>query len=196
MNLSGAVLTRIDFSKCDLSGACFTGAELTECNLSGANLEGTVFNRASLKKTRISLTDTGLMDWDQDAFAGIVADFGPLNAEFVFIPPGSFIMGSSKREQDRFDEEVPHFVKLTRGFFIQSTPVTQIQWQSVMGGQSFTLQELRAGLSGGDCLLGRCPGIYPAHEPECSWGWLPVAHGSRMGVCLSRRLQKPIPFWR
>ncbi len=133
LNLSGAVLTRIDFSKCDLSGACFTGAELTECNLSGANLEGAVFNRASLKKTRISLTDTGLMDWNQDALEGIVADFGPLNAEFVFIPPGSFIMGSSKREQDRFDEEATHFVKLTRGFFIQSTPVTQIQWQSVMG---------------------------------------------------------------
>ena len=46
-----------------------------------------------------------------------------------FIPPGTFLMGGTE-----FDFEQPvHRVTLTRGFFLGVYPVTQAQWQAVMG---------------------------------------------------------------
>ena len=53
---------------------------------------------------------------------------------FVLIPPGSFWMGSPMREQYRFPNEGPrHKVRLTRGFWLGETTVTQRQWQTLMG---------------------------------------------------------------
>ncbi len=57
-------------------------------------------------------------------------DFG---MEFVYIPPGSFEMGSPSNEPERFDNEKQHQVTLTNGFYMQTTEVTQGQWESVMG---------------------------------------------------------------
>ena len=56
-----------------------------------------------------------------------------LGMEFVYIPPGSFMMGSPLDEPERTKEETQHKVTLTRGFYIQTTEVTQDQWQKVMG---------------------------------------------------------------
>jgi formylglycine-generating enzyme required for sulfatase activity/tRNA A-37 threonylcarbamoyl transferase component Bud32 len=53
--------------------------------------------------------------------------------EFVFIQPGSFDMGSPETEHDRYRDEVRHRVKLTQGFWMQTTLVTQEQWKTVMG---------------------------------------------------------------
>jgi formylglycine-generating enzyme required for sulfatase activity len=52
---------------------------------------------------------------------------------FVYIPPGSFTMGSPTSETGRKSDEVAHLVTLTRGFFLQTTEVTQKQWVSLMG---------------------------------------------------------------
>jgi formylglycine-generating enzyme required for sulfatase activity len=52
---------------------------------------------------------------------------------FVFISPGSLIMGSPETELGRSDDELPHEVSITHGFFLQTTPVTQGQWKAVMG---------------------------------------------------------------
>jgi formylglycine-generating enzyme required for sulfatase activity len=52
---------------------------------------------------------------------------------FVYISPGTFMMGSPKNESGRFDDETLHEVTLTQGFYLQSTPVTQGQWKVVMG---------------------------------------------------------------
>jgi formylglycine-generating enzyme required for sulfatase activity len=41
-------------------------------------------------------------------------------------------MGSPEDEEDRFDDETPHQVTLTRGFWIGKYPVTQSQWVRVM----------------------------------------------------------------
>jgi len=49
--------------------------------------------------------------------------------EFVYIPPGSFMMGSPTN----YDEEKQHHVILTKGFSMQTTEVTQGQWRAVMG---------------------------------------------------------------
>ena len=56
-----------------------------------------------------------------------------LGMEFVYIPPGSFMMGSPPGEQDRDDDERQHRVTLTKGFYLQTTEATQGQWVAVMG---------------------------------------------------------------
>lgn len=56
-----------------------------------------------------------------------------IGMKFVWIPPGSFIMGSPKGEKDRQDNETQHKVTLTKGFFMGVHLVTQEQWQEIMG---------------------------------------------------------------
>ena len=53
--------------------------------------------------------------------------------EMVWILGGSFLMGSPEGENDRLDSETQHRVTLTKGFWMGKYPVTQEQWQSVMG---------------------------------------------------------------
>jgi len=52
---------------------------------------------------------------------------------FVEIPAGTFIMGSPESEPARDDDERQHQVVLTKSFYLQTTEVTQNQWQAVMG---------------------------------------------------------------
>jgi RNA polymerase sigma factor (sigma-70 family) len=56
-----------------------------------------------------------------------------LGMEFVWIPPGNFIMGSPIEEKERHDGETQHKVTLTKGFYMGVYTVTQEQWQEVMG---------------------------------------------------------------
>jgi len=53
--------------------------------------------------------------------------------EFVYIPPGTFMMGSPSNEKDRDNDEKQYRATLTRGFYMQTTEVTQGQWKAVMG---------------------------------------------------------------
>ena len=55
-----------------------------------------------------------------------------LGMGFVRIAPGEFDMGSPEKEGHETDE-VLHRVKLTKGFFMGATPVTQGQWKELMG---------------------------------------------------------------
>ncbi len=57
-----------------------------------------------------------------------------LGMTFVYIPAGAFMMGSPEDEPYRENDERRHKVKITRGFYMQTTEVTQGQWQAVMGG--------------------------------------------------------------
>jgi formylglycine-generating enzyme required for sulfatase activity len=57
-----------------------------------------------------------------------------LGMTFVLIPAGTFMMGSPEDEPGRFAErEVRHEVTLTQPYYMQTTQVTQGQWESVMG---------------------------------------------------------------
>ncbi len=56
-----------------------------------------------------------------------------LGMKLVYIPAGEFIMGSPIDEQGRADDEQQHKVKLTRGFWMGATEVTQKQFEPVMG---------------------------------------------------------------
>lgn len=52
-----------------------------------------------------------------------------------FIPPGTFTMGSPESERGRgVVSEAQHEVTLTRGFYLQTTEVTQGQWKALSGG--------------------------------------------------------------
>jgi len=57
-----------------------------------------------------------------------------LGQTFVLIPAGTFIMGSPSNEPFRAADEGPqHQVALTQPFYMQTTEVTQDQWDAVMG---------------------------------------------------------------
>lgn len=56
-----------------------------------------------------------------------------LGMTFNYIPEGTFMMGSPADELGRSDNEVQHQVTLTQPFYMQTTEVTQGQWQTVMG---------------------------------------------------------------
>jgi formylglycine-generating enzyme required for sulfatase activity len=56
-----------------------------------------------------------------------------MDMEFILIQPGTFLMGSPESEEGRYSDETQHKVTLTKPFYMQATPVTQAQWQAVMG---------------------------------------------------------------
>jgi sulfatase modifying factor 1 len=54
--------------------------------------------------------------------------------ELVYIPAGSFTMGSPQGEEGRDGDEGPqHQVTLSQGFYLGKTEVTQAQWEKVTG---------------------------------------------------------------
>lgn len=55
--------------------------------------------------------------------------------KFVLIPPGNFMMGSPEDEEDRNVNETWHQVTISQPFYMQTTPVTQGQWDKVMGSK-------------------------------------------------------------
>jgi len=56
-----------------------------------------------------------------------------LGQTFKLIPAGTFTMGSPPNEPGRINNETQHQVTLTKSFYMQTTEVTQSQWQAVMG---------------------------------------------------------------
>ncbi len=58
---------------------------------------------------------------------------GGATMEMIYVVPGTFTMGSSSVEDERFDDEALHRVTLTKGFWLGKYEVTQEQWESVMG---------------------------------------------------------------
>jgi formylglycine-generating enzyme required for sulfatase activity len=57
-----------------------------------------------------------------------------IDMKLVLIPAGEFLMGSPDSDQDADDDEKPqHRVRITRPFYLGACPVTQAQYQAVMG---------------------------------------------------------------
>jgi len=55
--------------------------------------------------------------------------------EFVWVPPGSFLMGSPSGERERGEDEEPqHEVRIGRGFWLGRYEMTQATFQAVTGG--------------------------------------------------------------
>jgi formylglycine-generating enzyme required for sulfatase activity len=62
---------------------------------------------------------------------------GVVTQRMRWIPPGEFMMGSPESEEGRWDDEGPqHPVKLTQGYWLADTPVTQELWMAISDGET------------------------------------------------------------
>jgi formylglycine-generating enzyme required for sulfatase activity len=69
--------------------------------------------------------------WSEFAVNG--TDGIPITQRLRWIHPGSFLMGSPPDEHRRFYDEGPqHEVRISKGFWLFDTPVTQALWVAVM----------------------------------------------------------------
>jgi uncharacterized protein (TIGR02996 family) len=64
-----------------------------------------------------------------------------LGMQFAWVSPGQFLMGSPFHEPERQEDETRHRVTLSRGFYLGVHPVTQAQWQAVMGTNPSRFQD-------------------------------------------------------
>jgi len=56
-----------------------------------------------------------------------------IDMKFVYIDSGTFMMGSPETEVGRETDEELHQVNISHAFYIQTTEVTQKQWETIMG---------------------------------------------------------------
>lgn len=69
-----------------------------------------------------------------------------IGMNFMLLPAGSFVMGSPVDEPSRDEDENQHQVILSQPFYMQTTEVTQGQWQEIMGNNPAHFAEC-----GADC---------------------------------------------
>jgi len=64
----------------------------------------------------------------------IVIDLGKgVNLEMVYIPAGTFLMGAAPNEVGANLSEYPQHQVTLKSFYMGKYPVTQVQWQAIMG---------------------------------------------------------------
>jgi formylglycine-generating enzyme required for sulfatase activity len=63
-------------------------------------------------------------------------------ADYVWIKPGTFAMGSPTSEAGRLENEVQYNVTLTRGYWMSDHEVTQAEYESVMGSNPSSFEGL------------------------------------------------------
>jgi formylglycine-generating enzyme required for sulfatase activity len=81
----------------------------------------------------ITLSGTAIRVISTDAGLHYSPIFHSLGLVFIYIEAGTFVMGSPETEPGRRSDELQHEVIITKPYYIQSTPVTQKQWQAIMG---------------------------------------------------------------
>jgi formylglycine-generating enzyme required for sulfatase activity len=93
----------------------------------------------SVKACKDSGSDCSDYSIIHDVVIPLVSSFkNSLGQEFKLIPAGTFTMGSPADEPGREDppiiedQETQHSVTLTKPFYMQTTEVTQAQWEAVM----------------------------------------------------------------
>lgn len=64
-----------------------------------------------------------------------------IGMKMVFIPKGTFMMGSPTSGEGRNDDEVQHEVTITRDFYLGAYEVTQSQYKRVMGHNPSKFQD-------------------------------------------------------
>ena len=102
---------------------------------SGGSGNGTGTVSYSVSANTNTSSRTGTMTIAEQTFT-VTQDQGglpDLGMTFALIPAGTFTMGSPSDELGRDSDETQHEVTLTQPFYMQTTEVTQVQWESVMG---------------------------------------------------------------
>jgi len=91
-----------------------------------------------LKEKYKKLTKEGLISCDdeiQSADTDVSQEniTNSIGMTFVYIRPGSFMVGSPSDGIGKPDTEIRRQVTLKKEYYMQTTPVTQTQWEAVMG---------------------------------------------------------------
>ncbi|MEM9245048.1 MAG: SUMF1/EgtB/PvdO family nonheme iron enzyme [Cyanobacteria bacterium P01_F01_bin.153] len=103
-----------------------TGKQTTRAQI---NQEKSLLPGEAFTFTTASITSDGIITERQKQGRRQVFDLGGTPLEMVWIPTGSFLMGSPKSEPDRRKNEGPqHQVTFAEGFWMGRYPVTQAQW--------------------------------------------------------------------
>jgi formylglycine-generating enzyme required for sulfatase activity len=91
-------------------------------NSENKNAQSTPSSASPLKKIALNRIPQEGQKWTGDLGCGVVMEFVP-------IPAGSFIMGSN----NGYDDEKPvHTVRISKGFWMAKTEVTQRQYRQIM----------------------------------------------------------------
>jgi formylglycine-generating enzyme required for sulfatase activity/predicted Ser/Thr protein kinase len=91
-------------------------------------LLSTMENKSEQKHTPAAET---IIHPTQKNLATFTDEFG---IEFILVEAGTFMMGANEDDKEAFDNEKPaHKVTLTKDFYIGKYPVTQAQWQKLIG---------------------------------------------------------------
>jgi formylglycine-generating enzyme required for sulfatase activity len=116
----GAFLRDLDFRDEDLRGFDFSQADLTGADFRRANLSGVRFDGAILTGV------IGLPPIGEKPLANFaVLSDAPFGPELVVLPTGEFMMGSTAREKDGYEDERPRRrVTIGKRFAIGRYPVT------------------------------------------------------------------------
>src|ERR1017187_8670969 len=102
----------------------------------GSTNRWTALTNVMLTASSFTFSDLSLPPSGQRFYRALALAGTPLtiSSDWVWIPPGRFLMGSPTTEEDRVNTEGPQtVVTLTRGFYICKHLVTQDEYQSVMG---------------------------------------------------------------
>jgi len=62
----------------------------------------------------------------------------PLHMDFMLLPGGTYIMGSTTSDRNRLPNEMPHEVTLSKPFYLGIYEVTQAQWLAIMKSRPTT----------------------------------------------------------
>lgn len=93
----------------------------------------------------------------------------PSGMQLLLIPPGEFLMGSPSDEFGRFDDEKPHWVTLTTGFYMGAFEVTRGQFAQFVEETDYVTKVERSG-EGARALLLNSEGKYRwQQKSEYSW---------------------------
>ena len=120
----------------------------------------------------------------------------------VFIPPGTFRMGSPTNEVDRYDWEGPQTaVTISRGFWMGKYEVTQGEYLAVMGSNPSYFHR-RHQPSGGAGDLERCHELLCGADGAGAVGGadsdqqcVSAADGGGVGVCVSGVDVDAVQLW-
>ncbi len=111
--------------------------QIQRANVVGAITNWTVVTNIYLSDTPYVLYDDAVVGTGNQFYRAVALtpdQINPFPQRLIWIPPGTFKMGSPETEQDRWSNEGPRTgVIITKGFFMQKYEMTQIEYETLMG---------------------------------------------------------------